>query len=137
MLHKLDPCLQEDIFLTSRSATCDIHRAENFSATRSFCQDKRRPDFSSKRFSTCGEADGFTNWALRRRERGIVAMHDGRPNFRHIFHRMATLAHSIAEKRVAVLICGASGIINSCLEQAARGSEHGIRFECHYEAFSF
>ena len=59
-----------------------------------------------------------------------------RPDFVKIFDDAQAEARRLGEDRVAVLVCGNEGVLKRCLKQCMAHCGD-VRFDCHYEAFSF
>ena len=62
--------------------------------------------------------------------------HAGQPNLASLFAEVEAETLALGETRVALLVCGDKGIVNSCLRVARR--RHGpVQFDAHHQTFSW
>jgi hypothetical protein len=67
---------------------------------------------------------------------GRMRYHAGRPNLEAMFQEVEDEATALGESRVALLVCGNKGVLESCL-RIARMRQGRVQFDPHYEAFGF
>jgi hypothetical protein len=67
---------------------------------------------------------------------GRMRYHAGRPNLEAIFQEVEDEAEALGESRVALLVCGNKGVLESCL-CIARTRKGRLHFDPHHEAFGF
>lgn len=60
----------------------------------------------------------------------------GRPDLAEILEDVAVEAQALGETHVALMICGAGGVVTKMRELAAAGG-YGVQFDVHHEAFGF
>ena len=60
----------------------------------------------------------------------------GRPDLAEMLEDVAAEAAALGETRVALMACGAGGVVSKLRELAARGG-FAVRFDVHHEVFGF
>jgi hypothetical protein len=75
---------------------------------------------------------------MRRKQdrNGRMRYHAGRPNLDAMFQEVEDEAAALGESKVALLVCGNKGVLESCL-RIARTRTGKVHFDPHYEAFGF
>ena len=61
----------------------------------------------------------------------------GRPDLVELLADVAEEAKLLGETHVALMICGAGGVVSKVRQLAAKGGYGGVQFDVHHEAFGF
>jgi hypothetical protein len=70
-------------------------------------------------------------------DNGRMRYHSGRPNLQAMFDEVEAEARACGERRVALLVCGNKGVLESCLQVARTRMGGGVTFDPHFESFGF